>query len=502
MSAFNFQEPSRQSVKGIAVLFGLNGYKIIKSLFVLIAAFSYSLISNGAVFGVSINTVLLIFALIVLMVLTRSILQYLNFKFHVSSDDFFLSKGIINKEKITVSKSKIQNIYIKQNVLQQIINVVQLDIETAGDSKAEVKITALSREKAIALKETLLSDSNKQVAIESTESIKEEEEDNIYYKASIRKLLLEGLSQNHIKSFLLIAGFIGGLYSTYEDFLDTLKIGETFEKFMTQNEDSIGFLIVLSFIVLIIALLISVLFSLVNTFLLNFDLQVIEHKKTVEIKKGLFNKVAINLSPSRIQNIEIVTNRLKQYFGLNTLVIKQAMVDKKLHKHFSIVGLSASQVTYLSQKLIKRFKVIQEKAKPEKYYIRILFFKALFPFLFFNSLSFLVFNTSFWVVNLILVPVILVLIYWRYKKAYYSIDAAILVVGSGAVSTITQVLETHKIQAVATKQSIFQKMRRIATVQVFTASKVTDILYVKEDAANAITNYLLYQVESQQKDWM
>ncbi|MEN8884933.1 MAG: PH domain-containing protein [Winogradskyella sp.] len=33
-----------------------------------------------------------------------------------------------NKEEISVSTSKIQNVYIKQNVLQQIINVVSLSI--------------------------------------------------------------------------------------------------------------------------------------------------------------------------------------------------------------------------------------------------------------------------------------------------------------------------------------------------------------------------------------
>lgn len=498
MNTFNFQEPSRQSVRGIAVLFGLNSYKIIKSLFVFIAAFSYSLIKNEALFGVSMLKILLFIAIILLVVLTRSILQYLNFKFHISGDDFLLTKGIINKEKITVSKSKIQNIYIKQNVLQQLIHVVQLDIETAGDAKAEVSIIAVSSALAIALKEELLlNGSHQDVALEVIQ-----EEAHVYYKASMKKLLLEGFSQNHIKSFLLIAGFIGGLYSTYENFLDNLKIGETIEAFMIQNNQAIGFLIVLSVIIVFVALFISILFSIVNTFLLNFDLQVIEHKKTLEIKKGLFNKVAINLLPSRIQNIEIVTNRVKQYFGLNTLRIKQAMVDKKLLKHFSIVGLSASQATYLSQKFIKSFKIIPEKAKPEKYYIRILFLKALFPLVFINIFSFLIFNEGFWTVNIIGIPLFSLLIYWRYKKAYYSINDTLLVVGSGSISTSTQVLEISKIQSVATKQSLFQKIRKIATVQVFTASKVTNILYVKEDTAHTIANFLLYQVESQRKDWM
>jgi putative membrane protein len=94
------------------------------------------------------------------------------------------------------------------------------------------------------------------------------------------------------------------------------------------------------------------------------------------------------------------------------------------------------------------------------------------------------------------------MIYWKYKKAYYKLNENMLIVGNGSISTKTELLEIYKIQAIATKQTLFQKLRRIATVEVYTASKVTKILYVKENRANDIVNFLLYQVESQRKDWM
>ncbi|WP_034058564.1 PH domain-containing protein [Lacinutrix jangbogonensis] len=497
---FDFQNPSRQSIRGIAVLFGFNSYKIIKSLFLAIAAFSYSFIKNGKVFGLSQNKIVFVIALVFLFILFRSILEYLNFKFHIVGDDFMLSKGILNKEKITVSKSKIQNIYIRQNILQQIINVVQLDIETAGDAKAEVKITALSRNKAKALKEELLSHVN---TLNKTETVLENRiEQQVYYKASIKKLVLEGFSENHIKSFLIIAGFVGGLYSTYEDFIAEIKLNDKFDALIIQNENSIGALIFTSLAILLMTLLISILFSIVKTFLLNFELQVIEHKNTIEIKKGLFNKVAIVLSPTRIQNIEVVNNRLKRYFGLNTLRIKQAMVDKKLQKHFSIIGLDQLQVNYLVEKLMQRFSPILENGKPERYYIRVLFLIALIPIVLFNAIGFLILENQFWIINLFIIPLLALMIYWKYQKAYYNLNDNMLIVGSGSISTITELLETHKIQAVSTNQTVFQKLRNIATVKVYTASKVTEILYVKESRANAIVNFLLYQVESQRKDWM
>lgn len=499
---YDFKNPSRQSIRGIVVLFGFNSYKIIKSLFIAIAGFSYYFIKGEKVFGLSQKSVLLIIAFVFLFILFRSVLQYLYFKFHIVGDDFILSKGVLNKEKITVSKSKIQNIYIRQNVLQQIINVVQLDIETAGDAKAEVKITALSRSKAQALKTVLLSHINSEVQVETETVLNSNNEQNIYYKASFKKLILEGFSENHIKSFLIIAGFIGGLFSTYEGIFKELKLGAKFEALIIHNKESISVLIVIMLSALIVTLVISILFSIIKTVLLNFELQVLEHKKTIEIKKGLFNKVAIVLSPSRIQNIEIVTNRLKRYFGLNTLLIKQAMVDKKLQKHFSIVGLDQLQVNYLIEKLMQQFTIVSEKGKPERYYIRVLLFTALLPIGIFNILGYSILENQFWLVNLIIMPLVSLMIYWKYKKAYYKLNENMLIVGNGSISTKTELLEIYKIQAIATKQTLFQKLRRIATVEVYTASKVTKILYVKENRANDIVNFLLYQVESQRKDWM
>ena len=499
---FDFKKPSRQSIKGIAILFGFNSYKILKSLFIVIASFSYYLIKGEKVFGLSKYQIILVVIFVFLFVLLRSILQYLNFKFHISGDDFKLSKGILNKEEITVSKSKIQNIYIRQNVLQQIINVVQLDIETAGDAKAEIKITALSRNKAKALKEELLSNVNKIHEQEKEDNEEIIQEQNIYYRASIKKLLLEGFSQNHIKSFLIIAGFIGGLYSTYEDFIQELKLGDKFEALIIQNENSITSLILMLLGSLIIALIISILFSTIKTIILNFDLQVIEHKNTIEIKKGLFNKVSIILSPSRIQNIEIVNNRLKRYFGLNTLRIKQAMVDKKLLKHFSIIGLNQLQVNYLVKKLMQKPSKTSKKEKPETYYIRFLLLKSLIPLFLFNIIAFFVFDNLFWLINFFIIPLLILMVYWKYKKAYYILNDKMLIVGDGSISKITQLIEIHKIQAVATKQTVFQKLRNITTIEVYTASQATEILFVKENRANDIMNFLLYQIESQRKDWM
>jgi putative membrane protein len=158
MSEFNFENPSRQSAKGILVIFGVSVFKVGKGIVIAGAALVLKYLQSGKgpdltqpIFIISVLAIAIFFLII-------AILRYLNFKFFLKEDYFFLQKGIINKEEISVSFGRIQNVYIKQNLLQQLINVVSLAIETAGDDKTEIEITALSKTKAMALKSKLLAE--------------------------------------------------------------------------------------------------------------------------------------------------------------------------------------------------------------------------------------------------------------------------------------------------------------------------------------------------------
>lgn len=235
---------------------------------------------------------------------------------------------------------------------------------------------------------------------------------------------------------------------------------------------------------------------------MNFDLEVIEHQKRIEINKGLINKVSLSLTPSRIQNLVVKTNRLKRYLGLYTVSVKQAMVSAKQRKSFVIVALAKYQVSELIHKLVENYNSTLRKYKPEWYYNRISAIEMFIMILVFNIPAYFVFGSEKWWINCVLFPIAVGYIYLSYKKAYYQIDDDFVTVGSGVIDTTTTILEIHKIQSVEFKQSIFQKRRKIASVIISTASKDTKIPYINESKAFSIYNFLLYRVETQNKNWM
>ncbi len=503
MNDFDFSSPSRQSAKGVLVLFGLNTYKFIKRSITLLLVFAYSLFQKGSVFGFSINKLILLLIGVILVLLVKAILKYLNFTFYISKDDFHLSTGILKKETVLIPKSKIQNVYIKQNVLQQLINVVQVNVETAGDKSTEISIAALHREKAMQLKAALFSNREAIQLEDTNETEITAAESNVFFKASIKKLLLEGVSQNHLQSFFIIIATIAGLYTNFKDLIKQFKWQNYFGDWFVMDKESFLKTLVLNAFIFVILIIVTFLVSLIKTVIVNYNLKVVDNNKTIEITKGLFNKVSLNLVPSRIQNIQITTNRIKQYFGLHTMNFKQAMVTKKEQKHFAIIGLGKQQIQYLVQRLYNKYNKELEQHKPEHYYKRILILKTIPVIVIINGISFLAIDHYFWLVNIVLIPYIIIAIYWRYKKAYYALDDVYLSIGSGGLlSTTKELLEIHKIQTVSITQSIFQKRRHIASVKVATSSKVVTIPFVKTEEAKTITNYLLYKVESQRLDWM
>ncbi len=497
MEITDFTKPIRQSSKGIIVIFAFNTFKFFKRFFVLFIAFGLSFLKRKSIGNVTPTMILVGLIVVLIVIFIIAILKYLNFKFHLSKDDFYLSTGIINKDNTIIPKSKIQNVYIKQNFLQQLINVVSVKIETAGDKKSEIEISALDKPTALLLKKELFT--KEKIENNPIEGI---EERDVFFKATPKRLLLEGLSQNHLKSFAVITSFVFGLYYEFKEYLKELRLRDRVEDFVKLDEDTLVNVLITNVLIILVVVLFSFLFSVVKTFIINFNLEVVEQEKTVEINKGLFNKVSLSLNPSRIQNIVITTNRIKQYFGLHTLSVKQAMVNQKQQKNFNIVALEKEQLNHLLNKLLDNYNEEGDVAKPRPYFMRISALEMLFFIAIINSVALFVFGSEILWINVILITFASLYVYFAYKKAYYRISDNFVTIGSGVIDTTTNILEIHKIQGVTLKQTIFQKRQDIASLVISTASKSVTIPYIKKTEALSIYDFLLYKVESQDKDWM
>lgn len=498
MERIDFSQPARQSPKGILIIFALNTYKFIARFFVLFLALGLSLSKKESFAFLTTTIIILIIVGVFLVILVFAILKYLNFKFYLDTDEFHLSTGVFNKDSTILPKSKIQNVYIKQNFIQQMVNVVSLTIETAGDDKTEIEINALDRNTARNLKTQLFSKKYSETA----DSDEKRTQRVVFFKASVTRLLLEGISQNHIKSFLVIVSFVLGLYNEFEKHLQEFEIADRVKSSVDFQSGSMINLLLANVFIVVFAILGSMAFSVVLTFISNFNLEVVETEETIEINKGLFNKLSLILTPVKIQNIVIKTNRLKTYLGLYTLSIKQAMVNKKQQKNFKIVALQHHQVAHLVQKIYAQYNQIGTYDKPNIYYKRVLIIRSTALGALINIPAFLIFGNYFWLMNIIILIWIVLYVHYTYKHASFQITEDYLTINSGFIDRIRNISELHKIQSVVLKQSVFQKQNNIASLYIATASATAKIPYIVEQDAKSIYDYLLFKIESQDRNWM
>ena len=266
MSNTDFSLPKRQSVKGLILIFFQEGRRAIKIFWPAILPVFISK---------DINSKLLIIGLIILGGLTltflHSILYYRKFKFHIEDQQFILNKGYLNRKVLNIPLDRIQNVNTNQSVLQQFLNVMSVEIDTAGSAKKELKIHALVKTVAVDL--ALELSSHLETKQKTEGEIKQEAPaEKQILRLSNRDLLKIGISQNHFKTAAIIFLFGFQFFNQLKDNFEE-KTEEYAKEAWTVLSHSgtavIGFLIVFF-------MLISFLYSMIRTLILFYDLRFIK----------------------------------------------------------------------------------------------------------------------------------------------------------------------------------------------------------------------------------
>src|SRR5690606_28337386 len=134
-------------------------------------------------------------------------LRYRKFTFYIDEDqeEFIVTTGIFSTTRTSIKLEKIQQVNINQSLIQRIIGVYELEIDTAGSSDKEAKIRAVSHPLASALKERLLEERNRLEEITSNEP--HEEESSAFIKISLASLIKTGITSNYIRTVGVIVAF-------------------------------------------------------------------------------------------------------------------------------------------------------------------------------------------------------------------------------------------------------------------------------------------------------
>lgn len=494
----DFSTPQRQSLIGIVVMAADTLQSNVRALFPLVVVSFFN--------GKSKGYLLVLAAVVLVMAIIAGYLKYLNFTYFIDEKtrEFVVRKGIFSKTRIAIPLNKIQQVNINQNLLQRLLKVHALEVDTAGSSKTEVKIKAMTEAHANALEQRLLHD--KIVAEDETDITPEtaKRKQAPFIRISLMSLLKTGITTNYIRSFgILLAFFI----STWQHLDDLLTYSDTDKEFLDEYLN-MQFLIRSMAIIIGVILFLILVINLGRTILRFFDFKVTKEENALLLSHGLVSTRNTIIRPERVQIITVGRNFFQKKFDITDLKIKQASdleaSNERQKMQMEIPGLSTTEKDALLMFLLDTMPERGFEVRPN---IR----KAIFEIFKFIIIPVALFYGYTELVpeakeTLIFVPIYVlfvgILIYFAFRNSRLFISPDFIIRQRGAWDVDNDILQPHKIQSVKLQQFFWQKWSDVGVVHLYTAGGQVNFGVAKFSQLQKLTNYWLYQVETSTENWM
>ncbi|CAM3719891.1 PH domain-containing protein [Flavobacterium saliperosum] len=500
----NFNQPQRQSLIGVLVMFTDTVQKIARALWPILVVWIFKFNELNKLH------VVLGFVGIVLLVGIIAYLQYWNFTFYIDeeNDEFIINKGILNKSKIAIQLHKIQQVNINQSFVQKLIGVHALDVDTAGSNKKEVSIRAISHDLALALKTKLLSEAKStSITDETSESVPSENEAP-FIAIGFLSLVKIGITSNYVRSFGLLLAFFFTIYENVQNLMrnsDALdSVDEKIDTYINENMAMYSAVLFISVIFLVI-----IIINLVRTLIKYFDFKIAKQNRSLLLSYGLLNTKSTIIKPEKVQIVALSQNWLQKKMDVLNFKIKQASgneSDKETKK--SAIEIPGCNETEKEQILKLLFAQIPEKGAMLKPNFRKLLFPTLFlivlPVFFLLLYGFSVNNMIFDYIFFLPAYLIFVgvLLFFSFRNYRLFVSEKYIIKQSGAWDIDNEIIEPHKIQAIKVSQFFWHKRANIGSVSISTAGGTISFHFGNFSKVKELVNLWLYQVETTEKNWM
>lgn len=431
----------------------------------------------------------------------NAILSYINFTFYIIDNELTVSSGYIQKKQVSIPIKKIQSLNLKQNLLQQLIGIHTLEVNTAGSKGAEIKLPALGLSTIQAIERMVNIDGRRN----ADESESGSEADTPAAEVPIlhlspADLLKVGISNNHIKVILFTFSFLMSLYNDLPD-----KLQHIVERYLNNisthaAEQALFYILMAS----ISAVLLSVIGAIVASIAWFYNLNLWQSTSSLTLEAGLISRKRVTIPFRKIQTIRWSTNPVRRLLGLHAVTISQAsgiVENEKIKAH--IPGCRIDQVSGILQSVFGTSMVEESTIKHHSHWLYMRNHWLLLgaaPAAVAATIGYLTETNLLWASCWAIVY--LPFAYLAWKKRYFYMNESMLVASSGCISHEKVIVSLHKIQGISMRRSVWQEKKGRANVRLYTAGEVISLPQLDIHTAATLRDYVLYVAESNSESWM
>lgn len=496
-----FDKPQRQSPIGVLVLFFDTAYHYGKAFgpLLVLYAVKFDNVSKIIIF-LSIIGLTMIIGLI-------SYLKYLNFTFFLDHDkkEFVIKEGIFNITSTILQLQKIQQVNITQNLLQRIINVYTLKVDTAGSNESEAKIKAISHNLALELKLALLQN---EITTEPSLSHEFSQDKDLdapqpFLKISFLSLFKMGITSNYVKSFSLLLLF----FFTVLDYGEHFFGAEIFDEGQFNKFFQFDVIIEIMFVVISFFVLLIIIVNLIRIVVKYFDYTINKQLGSLLVTYGLINTNNLIIKPEKVQIISISTNYFQKKLDVLELTIKQAIQGEKGDQmsKIEIPGCNENEKNEILKLILQKIPAGGAILLPNfRKLVFALFLSVFLPLLVYasirNNIKNFDLHYDFFVAGYVVLASIFQ--FFKFRNSRLVINDDFIILQSGAWDISNEIIEPNRIQAITTSQLFWHKNLNIGSLILHTAGG--DIAFQLGDfqTIKSYVNLWLYQLEKSDSNWM
>lgn len=492
-----FSTPQRQSKTGLLVLFANSLFEFLKAMWIVLIIFFLKGKATDIFWGIG------IFVLILLGFGVYSYLKYRTFTFYIDEEqnEFIVEHGILNKTKTVIQLHKIQQVNLKQNIIHRIVDVYQVNIDSAGSEEKEAVINAVSKEVAMALKSKLL-DNERFEVVDDLVEVEKEMENKPFLKIDLISLLKVGITSNYAKSIGLLLTFFFTIYENLnqagaEEYVDGSKVKD----FIQSNTEVYS-------VLLAIVLLFTLIFiiNIVRTLVKYYGFKIAKQKGSLVMSYGLIATQSTILKPEKVQIVKITRNFFQKKLKILEIKIKQTINDesKKDKSTIEIPGCNEIERDEILQLIFNEIPEKGEKLKPNfRKLLFSIFILIVLPLSAYLAIGNWLVNSLFEYKNIAIVCAVFIFIglFFGFKNNSLFINNKHIIMQSGAWDVDNEVIKIEKIQAITTSQLFWHKSLNIGSITIHTAGGNISFQLGKFDKINQYVNLWLYQIEKNESNW-
>lgn len=413
----------------VAIQFFRNGLDIFSTSAML-------LIATGALLFVAVSA-------------AYGVVAWRRFTYRIEAGELRIEQGVISQKRRFIPRERIQAVDLSQGLLQRLLGVVSVRVETAGGggSQPEVSLAAVSRLDANQLRHALAGHT------ETIEAYQETSVDAPTRRLSVADLLVAGSTSGRVGvAFSIVASML----AFADDLIPFDAIADQFGRVPGVAAVLLAGGVVVGFVWLL---------GLLGTTLAHAGFTLTRDGDALTIERGLLERRHATIPADRIQTIRIVEGMLRQPFGLVELRIESAGYGNNAGESTVLFPLLRQhEVLPFLQEMTPALAVLADfKGLPSRSRRRYAFRLSQTIPAILLAIAPAVFLFPWGLMALLLVPAAVALGLWQYHDAGWAVVENTLLLRSRDLARTTIIMPRRRIQMGETRRSPFQRRAALAT---------------------------------------